>query len=354
MAESLLATLNSILDRRSISSVAEALGIPEESAEKGLRSAIVAVLGGIASKAESPESLRGVLDLAPKLLVDNPLLQAARCAPDPNSSLFITGRHLLVRIFGNCEDTVSGAVGAVSGLSTASASTLLAMVAPLVMGFIGNHARLQGMNMTILGNILKQETPALREELPAGLENLFWPKGAASVSSSVTSLAAGGGTSWGWVRVLAAGLLILGLILLFSRHRRPPAPTAAPTTAAKEIGSASRNTDDPVETVRLALGKMELYFDGGSARLRPESRGQLDTIASTLASYPDVHLTLTGHGDRTRRQERGSGLSKRRATAVMAELIQRGVPPDHLTAEGASNEKTTSDHYKVTLEFSEH
>jgi outer membrane protein OmpA-like peptidoglycan-associated protein len=74
-------------------------------------------------------------------------------------------------------------------------------------------------------------------------------------------------------------------------------------------------------------------------------------------------LTLTGHTDNASRQERASGLSRRRAAAVMAELVHRGVPTDHLTAEGNSPETTAhdtssederADRRKVTLEFSEH
>jgi len=364
MADSLLTTLYGMLDKRSITGVADSLGVSEQSATQGLKSAIPALLGGIASKSKDPNSLRTLLDLAPKALCDDPLLQAARGITDPNSPLIAGGRHILASLFGNSEAAVTNTVGAASGLRAGSASMLLAMAAPSVMSFIANHARMEGMNMRSLANFLQRETTSIRSALPAGLNDLLWLPAARTVSPVVAQSVERERSSLIWPPVLALTLLIPGLIWLFGHLHTVAVPAVAPITpVTKPMGAASRAVVDPVGTVRLALHNIEFYFDTGSAKLQPESQEQLDHIAATLLSCPGVHLTINGHTDNVGPLEHNLHLSQRRANAVMAELIRKRIPADHMTATGNGqqdpiNDNSTKDgraeNRRVSLEFSEH
>ena len=86
-------------------------------------------------------------------------------------------------------------------------------------------------------------------------------------------------------------------------------------------------------------------------------------IAETMAAYPDVHVTLTGHTDDAGDAAANRRLARRRANTVMAQLIRKGVPPDHLSSETESTPTLIGDNFTeegraknrcVTLEVSPH
>ena len=67
-----------------------------------------------------------------------------------------------------------------------------------------------------------------------------------------------------------------------------------------------------------------IYFPAGTATLRRESLPIVDAVATTLRGNPDIRaLELGGHADA--REPDGWALSARRAQAVRAALIERGV-----------------------------
>lgn len=84
-------------------------------------------------------------------------------------------------------------------------------------------------------------------------------------------------------------------------------------------------------------GKAILYgirFDIGSAQLRPESEATLREGLAALKSQPGLRLTVEGHTDATGPEASNQDLSQRRARAVVAWLVERGIDPERLQARG--------------------
>jgi outer membrane protein OmpA-like peptidoglycan-associated protein len=77
-----------------------------------------------------------------------------------------------------------------------------------------------------------------------------------------------------------------------------------------------------------------LTFETGSATLRPESRDQLQNVASILRAYPNVHVKIGGYTDNTGNAGTNIRLSQDRADAVRRELEVLGISPTRLVAEG--------------------
>jgi outer membrane protein OmpA-like peptidoglycan-associated protein len=77
-----------------------------------------------------------------------------------------------------------------------------------------------------------------------------------------------------------------------------------------------------------------LLFDFDSERLRAESRRNLDSLATSLASFGDSKLLLVGHTDSVGTASYNLDLSQRRAGAVADYLISRGVPAARLATSG--------------------
>ena len=368
MAESLCTSILSMFDPHTLDGIAGSLGASGQSVSQGLKSSIAAVLASMASKSGDPHALRTILDNAPE---DTTLPDIARAASDPNSPVISRGKRLLSSLFGGSADTVTDAVSAASGLGTGTASKLLAMAAPMVLSFIGNRVRTEGMSMTGLGNLLEREVGTIRSALPSGLSDVFWPRSAGTATYPVvTQTVPKRGSSW--PAVLAIAGLLLGLVWLLDHWRR--ATTARfgsiATGAASRMADLGKFIKQPLPNgvyLNIPEGGVEgrllsfirndgntvsettwfdfdrLSFDPGSARLRPESQEQLNNIAAILAAYPKVRIKIGGYTDNIGGADRNLQLSRDRANTVMAELARRGVSLDRLAADGYGEQSPIGD-----------
>jgi OmpA-OmpF porin, OOP family len=379
MSESLLASLLQTLDKRGISDVAGSMQESEQSVSKGLESSIATVLGALAKNSEDPGALRRLLDLLPASLGDFSWPNLASASSNPNSPLIAAGKRMVSGLFGSNEAVVTAAVARDSGLSSSTAGELLAMAAPMVMNFITKRVRDDGLSMSGLGTLLHNETASIRNALPAGLSDLFWPRAASAAAAGATPVIAQSvrpeKSFPGWGAALALACLALGTIWIFNHGRTRVADMgrSASGTASRlanegtglgnfvkrklpddvylnipENGVESRLlvfVQDP--NARVGKGSWfdfdRLTFDSGSAALRPDSKEQLDNIAAILIAYPNVRTKIGGYTDSVGTNEQNLALSLARADRVKSELVARGVGADRLGAEGFGEQYSAAD-----------
>lgn len=65
-----------------------------------------------------------------------------------------TGRDVLRTVFGGKLDTVVDQLDSASGVKTSSASSLLSLATPLVLGVLGRQVKARGLNAGGLANLL--------------------------------------------------------------------------------------------------------------------------------------------------------------------------------------------------------
>jgi outer membrane protein OmpA-like peptidoglycan-associated protein/opacity protein-like surface antigen len=84
----------------------------------------------------------------------------------------------------------------------------------------------------------------------------------------------------------------------------------------------------------LVVNMGDVLFDSGKSDLRSEAREDLAKLSGIVLNYPALHLTIEGHSDNTGKAEINQALSEQRANAVRAYLINQGLDPASLTAQG--------------------
>jgi OOP family OmpA-OmpF porin len=78
-----------------------------------------------------------------------------------------------------------------------------------------------------------------------------------------------------------------------------------------------------------------LVFEPGGAELSDSSAPALETLALLLSRNPEIAVVIVGHSDNQGAHDANIALSERRAEAVRAALIERGVAAARLEAQGA-------------------
>ena len=129
-----------------------------------------------------------------------------------------------------------------------------------------------------------------------------------------------------------------------------PAAPAAPAAAAVAAPVAAALVVPPPapaperRTVSLTLGA-DATFDTGKADLKAEGRSKLDDVALKLAQ-PGVQIesmTITGHTDSAGSTASNQKLSERRAEAVKAYLVGKGVDGSKVKTVGRGETQPISD-----------
>ena len=82
-----------------------------------------------------------------------------------------------------------------------------------------------------------------------------------------------------------------------------------------------------------------VFFDSGSARLRPESSTELDRLKMLLTDNPKMAIEISGHTDNTGGLEANISLSENRAFAVYDYLVKNGIASNRLTYKGYGETK---------------
>jgi outer membrane protein OmpA-like peptidoglycan-associated protein len=92
---------------------------------------------------------------------------------------------------------------------------------------------------------------------------------------------------------------------------------------------------DARETAQgLALTMSDVFFEFDSAQRRPAARQDLARLAAFVREHPDRNVVIEGYTDSLGSDAYNAELSARRADSVKAFLVQQGVEPTRLIAQG--------------------
>ena len=102
--------------------------------------------------------------------------------------------------------------------------------------------------------------------------------------------------------------------------------------------------DELPEQVKRYTGTIQgIRFANNSDRILPPSFPVLDKAVAVLQEFPDLRVEISGHTDNVGTREKNVDLSQRRAAAVRAYLVSKGIAEDRLTSVGHGPDKPLAD-----------
>ena len=331
--------------------MASSLGIESSLAQKAIAAALPTILAGLAGKAATPDGARSLANSIgqqdPGLLGNlGNLLGGAQQGALVNAGTSVLGSLL----GGNQVSGLAGALGKFAGLGNTASSGVLGMLAPVVLGQLGQVQKKSNLDAGGLASLLAGQKDNIAAAMPAGFSQLLGGTGLLdSISGNLAKVqaaapvapaprpAAGGISPW----LMAALAALLGLVAYNFLGRKPaevavPKPAvpsvavpAAGVPAAMEIGKQATTVIDGLRNTlggikdkagaEAALPSLKDYagkLDGlrdSVGKLDPTARKTVaDLITSLipgLKTVIDTAMALPGVGDLLR-QPAGDILTK--------------------------------------------
>ena len=111
-----------------------------------------------------------------------------------------------------------------------------------------------------------------------------------------------------------------------------PAPAAAPAPAPAPAAAAAPSSEK-------VTFEADTFFDFDKFTLKPAGKAKLEDLVSKLAGTDIEVVVATGHTDSVGTVSYNQKLSMRRANAVKAFLVSKGIPADRVFTEGKGESK---------------
>ena len=119
-----------------------------------------------------------------------------------------------------------------------------------------------------------------------------------------------------------------GLSLTYSFAQPPPPPPPPPPPVKAQAPA-------PPPPVKKKIVLRSVHFDFDKANIRADARPVLDEAERTLKEEKDIELVIVeGHTDGVGSEGYNMKLSRRRAEAVRGYLVDHGIAPSRIRAEG--------------------
>lgn len=150
------------LGQEGVSAIASRLGINASQAEQAVQSALPLIVGSMAKNSATPEGANALHNALQDHANAPSIAQQAQQAGQGDSSLLSEGSAILGHLLGGRQDAAANGVSQVSGLDKGSAGSLLSMLAPMVMGYVGKELIGKGVGAGQLSNTLGAQTGAMQ------------------------------------------------------------------------------------------------------------------------------------------------------------------------------------------------
>ena len=363
MSMNLLDSISGVFNNDIVRKAASLLGESESGISKAVSAGIPSMLSGIMSSSTS-DGGANLLNLSTQAANSGILnnLSGAFSSND-QSNLLNSGNNLLSGLFGNKTGGLTNVISNFAGIRSSSAKSILAVIAPIVLSFIGRQASNNNLSASGILNWLTGQRSQITNALPAGL-NLsgVFDSSVHKVTDTVyenTYPAKKASNSWLLpVLLLLAAIIVIWLFARSCNKNTTSVSSGDVTTTVAPVPDVSTTTEPVRELLKVSLpggiiidaykGGIEdrlvaflndpnskagkdvwfdfdnLNFETGSARITAESQVQVNNISAILKAYPNAKIKIGGYTDVTGDATANMKLSQERADAVLAAIKATG------------------------------
>ena len=191
----LMDLVNQQLSGPRLTQMSRQLGISEDQTREALPAALAALTGAMAQNASDPQGARQLSNALSKdhdgSLLDS--LDDFLGGAGGGGGLGAAGAAILGHVFGQRQQQVQGKLGRSTGLDQQTMSRLLALLAPIVMAYLGRQQRQRQLDPGGVADVLGQQRQRIEQHPQArgGLGALLDRDGDGSVIDDLTDLAGG-------------------------------------------------------------------------------------------------------------------------------------------------------------------
>lgn len=368
MTSKILETIQETLGTTLIHQGSPLLGESPENISSSLKTIFPVILGAIALKGNTEEGAGNLLRYLEDHQIDGKVLSnlAAPFSGAIETEKFMyNGAGILRNLVG---DNLKGIVEHVSkenGISLSSATSLLKLAAPFIMGIISKHITDHKLDATSLSAELKTQLTNLKPGFSAPMAQLLGTN-----APSTNGISKDDTNPFTITKLLPWIILILVSLALFyfiqngcnKKEEVELVPEPAKDTVAikapvdpqkqyilpdnttiKAIpGTFTANLLDflsSAEKGKTCLAFDKVSFENNSFKLTKSSDPQLQQLVKILSAYADVKIDLEGHTDDAGDDGKNKNLSKERAKVIKTWLTDQGIAQNRINIKGWGEEK---------------
>ena len=291
--------------------LASALGLDRQKSEGAVKAAVPGLLGALVNMARTPDGADKLYSSLDD--VDDGLLGDLGKAFGGGSSLADKGTGLLGSLLGSgTVGDLAGVIGRFAGLGGGTSSSLLGMLAPVVLGFLKKQSRESKLDASGLANLLKGQERNVSSALPGNLGEMLgsvqglsgmsdWATdtagaavrtGQAAASRAASTVTAPPSSGMKWLWPLLAAVLVLWLLCASG-----PAGSRMCSRRLRRWTGLSSPCKESCPKSRACLTKQRRTLRGLRMWLPPRRpcRGLRDlstragNVSSAIQSMPDEH-----------------------------------------------------------------
>jgi len=144
-----------------------------------------------------------------------------------------------------------------------------------------------------------------------------------------------------WKSILSIGLFVVtGAVMGCTMNQPPPPPPGPPPGQIGEVAKFDIMEASPEDIANALQRDGRVIISGGilfetdSAKLTPNAEGVASRIATVMTQNPNMQVAVVGYTDSTGNFNYNIQLSKRRADAIVNQLVKDGIARDRLAGVG--------------------
>jgi hypothetical protein len=303
-----------------IGRIAAALGLDRNTAQTSIGASIPALLAAFSGAAAQPGGAQRLADAANQ---QTGTLDSLTSMIGGQNEFADRGSRMLSSLLGGGQqNALTSAITSFTGIGQGASSSLLGMLAPVVMGVIGKQLGSGGVNSNSVANLLASQKDNIVAALPSGLRDQLRGSGLLDSLQGAAGAAAGQAYSagrsaadrgyqaaravpspprnWLYWAVPAAAVLAL-LLYVFNRPEERVAVQVPPATSSTQnlvVGGldVNKHVNDTLATLRTSLQEVKDPISAAAAQPRLQQvTDQLDKVVGMTGQLSaDQRKTLSG------------------------------------------------------------